>query len=244
MGSLRTVACLVYAAAFLLAVAAAALSPDDSPVLVARPAGSTTDPVAVIGPLPDTVSNGTRYYLDGYDSYDYADDLVSVSKSIANYTWEVTHNDSTELMYGSWVSYLFHALGLYEIKLTVADSWGNTGVNFTAVISVDDLDHDGMPDWWEMLYLGTMDEDANSDFDSDGYTNLFEWYAGTLPSVADPPPPSDDVLEEYWMYLVLFAVVIVVVALAVYLGTRKMRKEREAKKIEIAIELEKSLDEE
>ncbi|MGD9963400.1 MAG: hypothetical protein AB7S97_05825 [Thermoplasmata archaeon] len=243
MVSLRTAACLMLAASLSMVVASSAF-PDDSPAsLVARPAGATTDPVAVIDPLPDTVSNGTGYYLDGFESYDYDDELVNITKSLANYTWEVTHGDSTEVMYGSWVFYRFHELGLYEIRLTVADQWGNTGVNFTAVISVDDSDDDGLPDWWELAYMDSMSPGADGDFDSDGYTNLYEWYAGTLPNVPDPPP-STDFLEKYWVYIVLAAAAIVAVSSVLYVGASKRRREREAKKIAIAVELEKTLDEE
>lgn len=241
MGTLRYV---VLAAAFSLAVATAALAPAGGPGHAARSLGATTDPVAVIEPLDDLVSNGTEYLLDGLGSYDLADDLVTVTPTIANYTWEVTHGDRTDVLYGTVVHYTFHELGLYEIMLTVTDSWDNTGVDFTAVMSVDDLDEDGLPDWWELDYLGTMDEGPEDDFDSDGYTNLEEWASGTLPNVADPPPPEEGFIEENWMFMAAGAGVAVAVVLVVYLVTRKGRKEREAKKIKIALELEKSLDEE
>ena len=242
--SLRTAVCLLSAAALSLVVASVALCPDSCPELPARSSGSTTDPVAVIDPLPDTVSNGTSYYLDGFNSYDYDDAHEDVTTSLANYTWEIAHGDETDIEYGSWVLYLFHDLGLYEIRLTVTDSWGNTGVNFTALISVDDNDNDGLPDWWEMAYMDSMSPGADSDFDSDGYTNLYEWYAGTLPNVADPPPPSPDILGEYWAHIVVAAAAIAVLSVVAYVAAGKRRKERETKKIAIAVELEKTLDEE
>jgi hypothetical protein len=53
-----------------------------------------------------------------------------------------------------------------------------------------DLDADGMPDVWETIY--GIDQNkfngssgANQDSDSDGYTDLFEYIAGTHPRNAD-----------------------------------------------------------
>ena len=54
----------------------------------------------------------------------------------------------------------------------------------TAAASAD-VDADGMPDWWELGYFGTLDQVANGDVDNDGLTNLAEYTAGTLPNVAD-----------------------------------------------------------
>lgn len=242
--SFKALACLMFAVAFSLASLAAYPGQHVDGSLSAYASGATTDPVAVITPLSDTVSNSTQYYLDGYESYDLADDLINFTASIANYTWEVTHEETTEHLYGARVQYTFHSLGLYKIELTVTDSWGNTGVDFTAVISVDDFDYDGMPDWWELGFLGTMGEGADSDFDSDGYSNLCEWLSGTLPNVADPPPPSEGFLEEYWMYLLVAAVVLVGALVAASVFAWRRHKDRDAKKMEIALELEKTLDEE
>lgn len=236
-------ACALLVAAISL-VSLAHIGADDGQGLAARSAGSTTDPVAVIDPLAETVSNGTTYFLDAHDSYDLENDLVNYSYTIVNYTWEITYENETDLVYGAFVSYRFHELGLYKIELTVTDAWNNTGKDFTAVISVDDLDYDGMPDWWESNFMGSMEYDADSDFDSDGYTNLCEWISGTLPNVADPPPPSEGFLDENWMYMAAGAAVAATVLVALYAGTRKTRKAHDAKKLEIALELEKSLDEE
>lgn len=245
MGSLRMAVSLVCVAALALCVAAAAMGAvEDEEPLAARSAGETTDPVAVIEPLPDLVSNGTRYYLDGLSSYDLDDDLVNVTTTITNYTWELTHENETSYVYGFRERHAFTDLGLYEIKLTVRDSWGNTGVDFTAVMSVDDLDCDSMPDWWEMYYLGTIDADPDADFDSDGCTNIQEWFAGTLPNDADPPPDGGGFLEENWMYLLAAVAVAAAVLLLMHPGMKRKRSAREAEKIKIALELEKSIEEE
>ena len=47
--------------------------------------------------------------------------------------------------------------------------------------SQPDIDNDGLPDGWETIYFGGLDEGADDDFDGDGFTNLQEWAAGSNP---------------------------------------------------------------
>ena len=49
---------------------------------------------------------------------------------------------------------------------------------------MDDIDNDGMPDWWEEKYnLDPKDpDDADDDKDGDGYTNLKEYELDTNPA--------------------------------------------------------------
>jgi len=50
----------------------------------------------------------------------------------------------------------------------------------------DDLDRDGMPDWWEFKYgLSLALYDPNADSDSDGVTNLAEYLLGSNPRLTD-----------------------------------------------------------
>lgn len=51
----------------------------------------------------------------------------------------------------------------------------------------DDVDGNGLPDWWEMKYFGHIGVDPNADPDADGATNYQEYVRGTSPVVADPP---------------------------------------------------------
>ncbi|HMP72232.1 MAG TPA: alpha-amylase family glycosyl hydrolase [Kiritimatiellia bacterium] len=45
-----------------------------------------------------------------------------------------------------------------------------------------DTDGDGLPDWWELAFFGgPTNAIAHQDYDSDGYTNLEEYLAGTDP---------------------------------------------------------------
>jgi len=205
-------------------------------VRTVRSLDADTDPIAVITPLPETISNGTRYNLDGSDSIDPFGYLI-------NHTWEIVHENTTWYLYGISDDFTFRDQGLYKITLTVTDGWGNTDDDFTAVVSVDDSDFDEMPDWWEQAYFESLDEVPTGDFDGDGYTNLQEYAAGTDPTSVDPPPPSAGFLEENWMYVVIAAAAIVAVMLAMVPRMRKKRKAIETKKIEYAIEIEKTLEE-
>ncbi|MGA0901202.1 MAG: FG-GAP-like repeat-containing protein, partial [Luteolibacter sp.] len=49
-----------------------------------------------------------------------------------------------------------------------------------------DTDSDGIPDAYEQLHYGTLDNDAASDTDGDGYTLLQEYTNGTEPHYVDP----------------------------------------------------------
>lgn len=47
-----------------------------------------------------------------------------------------------------------------------------------------DSNHNGIPDAWEQAYFGTTDCSANADADGDGFSNLAEYVAGTVPTNA------------------------------------------------------------
>lgn len=53
-----------------------------------------------------------------------------------------------------------------------------------------DTDGDNLPDWWERFYQfdWLITNDANSDPDGDGFTNLVEFQNGTHPRIADGTP--------------------------------------------------------
>jgi hypothetical protein len=210
---------------------------DVGPPSVARAMDATTDPVAVINPLPETISNGTRYELNASESWDFNGTIIA-------YEWEIVHGNETWYLHGSVDYFWFRDEGLYKITLTVEDLWGNTDDNFTAVISVDDADFDGMPDWWEMAHFDSLDEVPGDDFEGDGYTNLREYADGTDPTVPDPPESVWELMKENWVYLVLLAAALASAVAALVVVARKRQREREDRKIKIAIELEKTLDEE
>lgn len=51
--------------------------------------------------------------------------------------------------------------------------------------SAQDIDADGLPDLWERLHFGNLDEDAEGDYDGDGYTNEEEYENGTFGAYAE-----------------------------------------------------------
>ncbi|MEE9224446.1 MAG: hypothetical protein V3U51_06845 [Thermoplasmata archaeon] len=62
------------------------------------------------------------------------------------------------------------------------------------VFAEEDIDSDGLPDSWEIQYFGDLSQDGEGDFDSDGFTNLEEYEAGTDPTdpTQGPRPPIRD----------------------------------------------------
>jgi hypothetical protein len=196
------------------------------------------DPVAVITPLPDYVSNGSWYDLNGTDSYDTDGGLIK------DWFWEIALGSTVETSHASLHRYMFKDLGLYKITLTVTDSQNQTNRSFTAVVSVLDKDNDYMPDWWELLYIGTVNETDSDDHDGDGYTNLEEYAKGTNPSVKDSQPNFVDEMKSHWYVFVLAGAVIVGIGLSMWPFFRQRRKATEKKKIEAAIAIEKELEQE
>lgn len=194
------------------------------------------DPVAVITELPDYVSNGTWVDISGSESYD-------TDGFIVNFTWEVTFGNTKTYFWGESERFKFRELGLYKINLTVRDNMGNTDDAFTAVVSILDADYDLMPDWWEMKWFESTSQAGGDDFDGDGYSNLEEFARGSNPTVKDPQPTLVEMIKENWTYLAVAAAVIVGAVLAMMPFIRKRRKEREKKKIEAALEIEKALEE-
>jgi hypothetical protein len=59
------------------------------------------------------------------------------------------------------------------------DSAGNLTRTVNSVIV--DSDGDGMEDAWETLHFQNKDRDGSGDFDEDGFSDLAEFLAGTLP---------------------------------------------------------------
>jgi hypothetical protein len=211
---------------------------DAAPSIKASSLQAPGEPVAVIGWLPDEVSNGTWWNLDASQSHD-PDGII------ANYTWSISISNVTSYLYGQGESFKFKTLGLYKIKLTVRDTDGNNGTAFTAVYSIVDLDKDGLPDWWEMEHFYSIaDQSGSDDFDHDGYTNLQEYAAGTDPTTKNPQPTLIQNLKDNWMYLAIIAAIIIAIVLALWPVMKKRRKQDEKRKIEAAIEIEKALESE
>jgi hypothetical protein len=195
------------------------------------------DPVAVISPLPDEVSNGTWWNLNASGSSD-SDGIVT------NFTWSITVSGSVSYLYGQREDFKFVTLGLYKIVLTVRDNDNKTASAFTAVYSIIDSDNDGMPDWWEIRYFQSLRESGSADQDGDGYTNLQEYASSTDPTAKDQRPGLVKSLMDNWLYIAIIAAAIVIALIVIMPRMKKKRKRDEKAKIEFAIEIEKALQDE
>jgi len=195
------------------------------------------EPVAIITPLPDFISNGTRYHLNGNTSYD-------TDGWIVNYTWELRIGSSSVMfLYAQKEIFIFKTLGLYKINLTVRDNEGNTDMTWTACVSVLDSDQDTLEDWWEANYFhNSLNETGDGDYDNDGYSNAEEQARETDPTVKDQQPSLVNMLMENWYYLAAIAAAIVVAIVLIVPWQRRKRKIIEKKKIKAAIEIEKALE--
>ena len=192
-------------------------------------------PVAIINSsMPEIVWNGSQLMLDGSESYD--DD-----GNITIYAWEVEHDDEVHPLFGETPRYRFMTTGLYMITLTVTDDNGSEGMDFTAVYAVLDSDLDGLPDWWEMKFFNGLSGTASGDPDVDGYSNIEEFAQGTDPLVADP---VEGLIEQNWRWVLFGGTAVVIAVIIVSPFLKKKRKETERKKTELAIEIDKALDEE
>jgi len=234
----RTAAVLAFVVTLSAYVLVTTPSEFNDPKDVPARVSAVGDPVAVIAPLPDYVSNGSWYDLDGTGSYDTNGGLIR------DWFWEISLGTTNETSHASLHRYMFKELGLYKITLTVTDSQYQSNRSFTAVVSVLDKDGDNMPDWWELSYMDTMNETSSGDFDGDGYTNLEEYASGTDPSVRDAQPNFVDEMVSHWYVFVLVAAVIIGAALSTLPLLRRRRKVEEKKKIAAAIAIEKALEQE
>lgn len=223
----------VAAATFVLSCYAGLSGGGQSDELTAR-ASAADDPVAVISPLPDYVSNGTWWSLDASQS-------IGVIKL---YTWNVTVGGVTTFLYAQSETFMFKTLGLYKITLTVEDNQSRFSQAFTAVVSVLDSDQDSLPDWWELHYFKNLNEIGTGDYDGDKYTNLEEYATGTDPTKKDPRPTFVQMVKENWIVALVIVAAIVGAILALMPFLKKRRKVMEKHKIEAAIEIEKALEEE
>ena len=71
------------------------------------------------------------------------------------------------------------------------------------VVTTEDTDSDGIPDWWEMHYgLDPEDpSDASGDPDGDGITNLEEYERGTSPTTDDSDKGSEG--TDPWLLIMI-----------------------------------------
>ncbi len=90
--------------------------------------------------------------------------------------------------------------GAHKLYVRAKDSNDDYTIVYVKDITVidPDTDDDGLPDDWELLYFGNLDETATGDFDSDGLNNLGEYENNTLP---DNPDTDNDQMPDGWEVL-------------------------------------------
>ena len=59
-----------------------------------------------------------------------------------------------------------------------------TDIDITLTDPTDDLDSDGLEDWWEMYYFGNTNSASGGDYDGDGISDAAEFLHGMDPAVA------------------------------------------------------------
>lgn len=79
----------------------------------------------------------------------------------------------------------FQTGDIIRIRIRSTDAEGGWFEKSFPLTVVNDSDHDGLDDTWEMLHFQDLDEVAAGDPDLDGLTNLQEKEEGTLPHVFD-----------------------------------------------------------
>jgi subtilisin family serine protease/subtilisin-like proprotein convertase family protein len=105
-------------------------------------------------------------------------------------------NQDLDSNLGNWTFYTTHhfyesSAGAWQIAVS-DERPGQTGrvLRLTLTIygvHINDVDHDGLDDDWEMAHFGKLDYGPKDDPDQDGFSNLCEMILGTDPLAADVP---------------------------------------------------------
>jgi len=60
-----------------------------------------------------------------------------------------------------------------------------------------DSDSDGIPDAWEIVHFGSIDNDPSGDYDNDSISNIQEFINGTDPTISSSDAIPEEELENY-----------------------------------------------
>ncbi len=131
-------------------------------------------------------ANGIQYQnnsaTDFGVNFDSLGDLRGLAYG-ANIGWvsfESNGSPRVDLGTGNFSGYAYSAnCGWISLSNAVAN------VKTSSIAPGTDADHDGLPDAWEIQYLGGTNATPNADADGDGQSNLQEYLAGTNPTNAD-----------------------------------------------------------
>ena len=81
-------------------------------------------------------------------------------------------------------SFVVDLPGEYVVTLIVNDGIEDSASATVTVMATEDLDGDGLVDWWEYNYWDELQEqDSSGDPDQDGFSNLEEFELGTNPTI-------------------------------------------------------------
>lgn len=115
---------------------------------------------------------------------------------------------------------------LYLININII-SEGNITRDFYLTNSTDS-DNDELPDDWEILYFGNLNQSQYDDSDDDGYNNLEEYQAGTNPIEDDSPKKTDEEqkgidIQKYWWFILLIIIISIIISIFLIIK-RKQKK--------------------
>jgi heme exporter protein D len=201
---------------------------------------STVNIIISVSPYQQIVSTGA---VINYSLFAASGSPLPLSQ--LNITWRLQDDlNATMFKYGANISCIWMVQANHSISVTYCDASNasNIGRKYITVDVRSDFDVDGLPDVWERQnFKNLISENATSDWDSDGWTNLEEYNMGTNPKVANMKPGF---FEQYWWLFVVITLILMAVLLLwfVILPKKKaMRDEVEKKKIAAAVDVEKSL---
>ena len=136
-----------------------------------------TAPMLSLNTLPEIVLEGEILQIIGT-----IDELYPISSG--ELTIQYMALDISDMIAEDTIIYTLDTgdlqVGTVEIALSVVDHVGNraqASTSFTLVDRRTDSDGDGIPDWWEFMYVGLdpYAADSDLDIDGDGFTNLEEY---------------------------------------------------------------------
>jgi len=127
-------------------------------------------------------------------------------------------------------NHIYETMGKYTFHIVTEDTSGDksetTNKTFWITNDVDDVDNDGMPDWWEEKYGFDRYNpvDADTDEDKDGYTNREEYETDMNPlTQASFMQNAQHRLTNDWPYLIISLLLFMIVIILSFYGLMRRR---------------------